>query len=314
MYNNPIMIGTFMAKKDQKYYPVQTEILFQEQSGVGCQILEANRGLSALNRRLYRQNRVYRVKIDAVGSVQAEVDVYRLRNTFMLQRGYELAMEEWNASFENAEEVVKDANVARWRDFRINTDAFTGDTQLNPLQLESGGFRVLSEPAIIDEFSNSLAWNTAGSSRDFGLFSDANTFGIIEEYDKIGKVQSSPATSTTEAAYEELKADLVDAEVANLQSDGNSPPYDADDSTPASILEYVGTIYVSANGDQRTSTGYFDAPLGAVYLFGQGSTTNSIFDKADPTRETKLFKMTVQKGDYKGVAAHEYVEAKRLGA
>lgn len=310
------MIGLAMAKKDQNYYPVQTEMLFQQGTGTGLQVCEVNRALSGLNRRLYRQNRVYRVKVDMIQPITASnaVDVYRLRNTFMLQRGYELAMESWNESFENAEEVVKDANVARWRDFRIDTISFPGDTKINPLTLKAQGPKVLSEPVVIDEWNTSLAWNTAGASRDFGLISDSNTFGIIHEYDKQGKVQAAPSTSTTEAAYGELKADLDNAEVMSLQADGNFPPYDADSSTPLSVLEYVGTVYVDSNGQGKLSTGYFDAPLGVVYLFGGGQKVNSIYLSDDTSTQTNMFKISAQKGDYKGVAAHEFVDVTDMGA
>ena len=103
------MIGLAMAKKDQNYYPVQTEMLFQQGTGTGLQVCEVNRALSGLNRRLYRQNRVYRVKVDMIQPITASnaVDVYRLRNTFMLQRGYELAMESWNESFETQKKSSK---------------------------------------------------------------------------------------------------------------------------------------------------------------------------------------------------------------
>jgi len=305
-----------MAKKDQNYYPVQTELLFLQASGTGSQICEVNKGLSGLNRRLYRQNRVYRVKVDMIQPITSStaVDVYRLRNTFMLQRGYELAMREWNESYENADEVVKDANVGRWRDFRIDTTAFLGDTKLNPVTLLAQGPKVLAQTAVIDEWTSSLSYTTAGATRDFGLLSDTNTFGIIHEFDKQGKVQSQPTTATTEAAYEDLKSDLSDAEVVNLQADGNEPPYDADSSTPQSVLEYVGTIYVDSNGQGKLSTGYFDAPLGAVYLFGSGQQVPSVYLSSDTSARANMFKLSVQKGDYKGVAAHEFVDVTDMGA
>lgn len=303
-----------MARKDQPHYPVQNEIMYAEQAGTGFQIAEVNKGLSGLNRRLYRQNRVYRVKVDLIGDDPKKVDVYALRDTYMLHKAYALAMKEWNESFDNADEVVREENIGRWRDFRVATQAFLGDIALNPQVLAAQGPKVLAGNVVIDEWQNSISFNTAGVSRDFGLYADANTFGILNEYDLKGNVIASPNTATTAAAYGELKSDLHDSEVVNLQTSGNLPPYDSDSSSPFAILEYVGTIYVGANGEQRTSTGYFDAPLGAVYLLGQGSTVSTIFDATSPTDPTKLFKVTVQKGDYKGVAAKEYVDAKSLGA
>ncbi len=315
IYNNPIMIGTDMAKKDQKFYPVDRDLLFKEISGTGMMVCEVNKALSGANRRLYRQNRVYRVKVNSVGDSATfnAVDVYVLRDTFMLQRGYSLAMEEWNKSYEEADEVTREASIARWRDFRIDVKPYSTDTLQTPVVLRPFGQKALTETTIVDEWNNSISYTTAGSSRDFGLFEDSNTYGIIHEFDKKGKVSQSPALATSEAAYVDLTADLTDAEVANLQTDGNLPPYDADSSMPTSFLRYVGTINAGTTPGKST-TGYFDAPLGAVYLVGQASKVTSIYKEDDTTKQQAIFSLTVQKGDYKGVAAHEYVEAKKLGA
>jgi len=317
IYNNPVMIGTFMAKKDQKYYPVNRDLLFEEnQQTAGFAICNVAKGLSGTNRRLYRQNRVYRVKVDAVGPSDtfAPIDVYVLKDTFMLQRGYALAMEEWNKSFDEAEEVTRKSSIGRWRDFRIDLRPWTTDTEALPQVLKNSGGKALSTPVIIDEWYNASSYTTAGAHRDFALFEDTDTFGIIQEFDKKGKVQTSPQTTTTEAAYVDLTADLDNAEVLDLQASGRQPPYDADSSMPRYFLRYVGTVYADSGNANKSSTGFFEAPLGAVYIVGEGSTVPSIYREADSTRNTDLFSITVQKGDYKGVAAHEYVDAKSLGA
>ncbi len=305
-----------MAKKDHRFYPVDRDLLFRNVAGTGFSVCEVNKALSGANRRLYRQNRVYRVKVDQVGTSDAfnKVDVYVLRDTFMLQRGYSLAMEEWNKSYEDAEEVTREASKARWRDFRIDVKPYTTDTLQLPVVLAPFGQKALTTATIIDEWQNSISYTTAGASRDFGLFEDSNTYGIIHEFDKKGNVTPNPIVATTEAAYVDLTADLVDEEVVNLQASGNYPPYDADSSMPHAFLRYVGTIYNDTDNANKASTGFFDAPLGAVYLVGTGSKVDSIFMDTDNTRQDDIFKITVQQGDYKGVAAHEYVEAKKLGA
>lgn len=294
------------TKKTPKYYPVQNHILFQQAVSSGMQIVRADLGLSALNRRLYRQNKVYRVKIDVTGSGEQLIDVYRLRNTFMLQRGYELAMAEWNKSYEEAAEVVKENVRARWRDFRIDVTPNSNDSLILPINLRSSGTGVTVQPVVIDEFNTSISYTPTGASRDFGLKSDSNTFDIISEYNKVGKVQADPSTATTEAAYAELQTDLDDNMVANLQADGNLPPYDADDHHALDVLEYVGTIYIDKDGSTKTTTGFFDAPLGAVFLRGDPGQIASV------PAGTNLYKMTIQRGQYKGVAAHDFVEAKLL--
>ena len=305
-----------MANKDQDYYPVERKIMFSEVTGTaGFKVCEVNKALSGANRRLYRQNRVYRVKVDAVGDPTRfnTVDVYVLRDSFMLKQGYSLAMEEWNKSYEEAEEVTRSASKARWRDFRVDLRPWSTDLIQIPGVMKPFGQKALLGNTIIDEWQNALSYTTAGASRDFGLFEDSNTYGIIHEWDKKGNVTASPNSATNEAAYVDLTADLVDAEVENLQVSGNLPPYDADTSMPRHLLRYVGTLSTSGAMGKMT-TGFFDAPLGAVYISGDASTVDSIFKETADTVAASLFSLEVQKGDYKGVAAHEYVDAKKLGA
>jgi len=299
-----------MANKKSNYYPVQTDLVIGIAAGSGLGVIRIDRELSGLNRRLYRQNRVYRVKVDAVGSAMGEVDVFRLRNTFMLQRGYGEAMKAWNESFEAAEEVVKETSMPRWRDFRIDVKPHVGDTLYSALNLRSSGTGVASQSVVIDEYNTSIAYTPTGTSKDFGIRADSNTFDIISEYNKMGKVQPSPVSGTTEAAYEELNSDLNDNQVNWIQVDGNSPPYDADDMHPLDVLEYVGTIFIDADGTSRMSTGYFDAPLGAVFV--QAGTNPLPSVKAIDSGNTNVLKLVVQKGDYKGVAAHEFVDASKM--
>jgi len=296
-----------MANKSNKYYPVQNQLLFAGSNATGLSILEIPRGLSGLNRRLYRQNRVYRVKVDCVGDVSTkmELDVFRLRDTFMLQRGYEEAMIACEESFQLAEEAVKDRSIARWRDFRIDTKPHISDTKISVVNLRSTGAGISSQPVVYDQYEISKAYKPDGTEMDFGLRSDPNTFDIISEYNKMGKVSSSPSAATTEAAYGGLASDLNDSEVSELQLNGAQPPYDADDAHPLDVLEYVGTIFIDNTAQvalMKTSTGFFDAPLGVIYIKGKFGAVKAIDDG-----ETDLVKVTVQHGDYKGVNAHEYV-------
>jgi hypothetical protein len=294
------------AKSKKNHYAVQNSFLMSNPIGSGLQICRVDKSLSGLNRRLYRQNNVYRVKVDVVGAEAQTIDVFRLRDTFMLQRGYQLAMEEWEKSYREAKEVTKDDVIARWRDFRIDVRPHVSDTYSVALNLRASGTGTTTQTVVIDEYEHSLAYQPNGTSMDFGIKSDSDTFDIITEYNKKGKVQHDPQATTYEAAYEELYADLPDEKVARLQQEGNAPPYDADDTQALDVLEYVGTIYIDTDGTSRSSTGYFDAPLGAVYLYGAGAQLTSI-DQG----ETSLFKFTVQKGDYKGVNAEPFVHVDR---
>lgn len=281
-------------------------------------VVRVDRELSGQNRRLYRQSRTYRVKVDLASEREQRIDVYVLRDSFMLHKSYARAMMEWNKSYEDATDVVKDTARARWRDFRIDTRLNTADNTLNSVTL-SGNINnstpVTATDVVIDEYAVSNAYTgNAGAARDFGLYSDANTFDILEEYNKEGKVQDQPTAVTVEAAYSELQTDLHDSEVFNLQAAGSSPPYAAGNVGIGQLLQYVATIYVDPSGAMKTSTGYFDAPLGAIYLTGNFAAPTSVSEEFGTTLSNGAVSVEVQSGDYKGVKAIPYVDAKALGS
>lgn len=301
-----------------KHFPAVRKFLMRNEGFGALRVVRVDRELSGQNRRLYRQSRTYRVKVDLASHREQRIDVYVLRDSFMLHKSYARAMMEWNKSYDDANEVVKDSARARWRDFRIDTKLNTADNTLNSVTL-SGNINnstpVTATDVVIDEYAISNAYTgSAGAARDFGLFSDANTFDILEEYNKEGKVQDQPTAVTVEAAYSELQTDLHDVEVFNLQAAGSSPPYAAADVGAGELLQYVATIYVDANGAMKTSTGYFDAPLGAIYLTGNFAAPSSVSEEFGTTLTNGAVSVEVQGGDYKGVKAIPYVDAKALGS
>jgi hypothetical protein len=227
----------------------------------------------------------------------------------MLHRGYELAMQEWIDSFKDERALLKDKNVARWMDFRIHTLTQTGDTYQVPVNLEINYPNHKTKAVVTDDFNHSVSFDPNGQGRGYGLVFNLsqNQYGIIEEYAKMGNVSPSPTDPTQEAAYGELKPDVQDMTLEMLQELGNQPPYDADSLAPECVLEYVGTLYKDA-GVGKSTTGYFDAPLGAIFLSGNGSQVNGIMAGSDPSNPASIYQVTVQAGDYKGVNARPYVD------
>ena len=296
-----------------KTLPAVRKFLVPQTSGTGLRVTRVARELSGQNRRLYRQSRVYRCKVNIPGGDKGTLHVYKLRDSFMLQRAYGLAMQAWNESHEDAMAVVKKNVRARWRDFRIELKSHISDTLTDSVTLSGSGTGVTITPVVVDEYDLAFATQTDGTTRDFALRSDVNTYDIIAEYNKEGKVQDSPNTTTVEAAYEELQADLQNDDVLNIQASGNEPPYDGDSTLPGEILEYVGTLYNDASGRQKLTTGYFDAPLGAIFTVSEGFTIPQV-KYADGTLAVFDCEIEVQGGDYKGIKAHPFVDAKALGS
>ena len=81
-------------KSKTKRYAVQRHIEIQNlDTGGDKNYIDVPKFLSEVNHRLYRQSRVYRCKINHFGDPtnRGSVDVYVLRDTWMLQKAYQMA-------------------------------------------------------------------------------------------------------------------------------------------------------------------------------------------------------------------------------
>ena len=90
--------------------------------------------------------------------------------------------------------------------------------------------------------------------------------------------------------YSNAQESVDNANVQELQAAGDQAPYD-DHMT--NIFVKVGEIYRDTNGNQSFTTGYFDAPLGLIWLDGM-----------DPNIHADGVQLEIAAGSYKGVDAH----------
>ena len=267
----------------------------------GALMVQIDKALSAVNHRLYRQSRVYNAKI-ALSDVAsaAAFEVYRLRDTWSLQKAYQMAKDEYD---ENVAEARKRGDEGRWNDFRINPKANPFDAATTTMLLADYGASGTTETAaVMDEYNYSIVRKPDGNSMDFGLVGDSNTFSILDEYDDSKNTQIDPSNDATAIGYEELKSDRVDESMADIQNAGDLPPYDRtnlvtnDANGNPAVLEKVDTLFVDGER-HKLSTGFVDWPLGVIFIRPLGvSSLNKQFD------------LTVQSGDYKGVKARQYID------
>ena len=303
--NNPIMIGFSMANKKSKRFPVQKHC---ELGGIAGSAdwykIDVARHLSELNHRLYRQSRVYRVKINHMGNPtdRGQLDVYVLRDTWMLQKAYQMAMDTY---YDNMKEEAKDiskTNMARWQDFRIVLDPkASGVTEKLPLKRANGTLNTTTMSN--GEFENTLVYKEDGTAMSFGLYPTVSRWSIVEEYDKTADVDNTPSNGVSGSdinPYGALDDDNQQAARNDLQVKGNSPPYDPNSLDGDSLLRRVASVG-STGGAQRLSTGFFDAPLGLVIVVATNTDVG-----------TDFYELEVQGGDYKGVNAPTFVEAKSM--
>jgi len=288
---------SFTKKKPLTYLPVQRKLHLGVDTGSPSTTAQFDSGrlLSQTNHRLYRYGKRYTQKVDVDPSYLnpgTTVDVWALMDTWYVQKAFEEAKIVFHRAYTDERENLSADTVARWFDFRITS----GITTVDMFPLVDGNPTTPTSSLIVDgEFDDSIVEDSAGVTRTFSWAgaTTATSYSVINEYDLAGSTNFSPTFPTGAGPYDDLEADASAVEMEALQQRGNKPPYAAG-SFP-SLWMKVATLTVGAAGNQKISTGYFDAPCGLVYLSATGQTMASM---------NNGISVTVQSGDYKGVKAH----------
>ena len=263
---------------------------------------DAGKLLSRHNHRLYRQGRMYEIRVGVDADIQGVYEVYSLRPDWMVLKAWQKAFE---AFMNNSKEEIHSAGAqrARWQDFRTQQLSLTGGngewrgtmrgTGSTNVSITSGEF-VASE--VHDENGNNLVFSwmnpTAAGIR----------FNILQEYANMGNTDDSPTATASAAAYSSIDNDSQDDQLLHLTSAGNEPPYDADGLEATTPLVKVATIGQVGPGTAVTSTGYFHAPCGLFIV--------RKISGAAPSDSNADFYFEAKAGTYKGVAAESMGTAK----
>ena len=281
------------------YYPVQRTIpLGVDGSNLtGTCVGDAGKLLSISNRRLYRYGKMYQMKldlhVDVTNNTNIEVEVYALRNTWDVQRGFALAKKVWDESTAEERENAGSA-IARWRDFRVQHGIASANV-LDPVRYDNSTLA-----ANVDNNGEHLdsVVDKAGTQTFFTWgYASATALSVPAEWNAAGRTSNEPASFSTTSPYDGVNSDeMSDVEIAALADRGNSPPYASQSATD--IYVKVGTLFIrpgaaptNSGGLTKLSTGYFDAPCGLFALKFNTALSNGQMD------------LVVKSGDYKGVHA-----------
>lgn len=287
-------------KKDPSYrtegksrYPV--ERTFSVSVGSSSEILvDVGKCLSAINHRLYRQGKLYTVKIETplVAPPGYGVTIKRLPNTWWMQKAWHLAKEARDDQLANSTR-----KFGRWDDFRVGWDASYKAGSL-PANGDYSGTWVADEN-ILSQIHDA----TTSDDHEFVVFGAArdastNLYGIIEQYDQMANtVQNQPGGAGATEAYANTFADggLVEeaGDIKALQ--GDNAPYDMDSFNGATD---VGAIALGSIGSMSSATDsrqsiITDLPLG-------------LFKVENATDAGLTMQITVMAGNYKGVKAIDF--------
>ena len=255
-------------------------------------IARADRLLSGYNHRLYRQHGSYRVKIDLlVGADTPEIKVYALANSWHNKRAIQMAKQIHDTAMEEERAMTPGA---RWYDFRIDDNSGAVDEMVHAAVTAPGA---APAPATHPgEYAVSVIEDQAGNLKEFRVIgaTSASGWNIFTEYDAMGNASRDPDTALpTGAGYDGADATIEGSNIEALNNRGDLPPYN-NTNFPSAQFVQVGSLYRTAGGNQRLSTGFFDAPLGMVWIVQ--STPDA----------TPLLEMEVKAGNYKGVHMEAY--------
>ena len=288
---------SFTKKKPLTYLPVQRKLQLGVSGTPSATSVQFDMGrlLSQTNHRLYRYGKRYTQKVDVDPSYLnpgTTVDVWALMDTWYVQKAFEEAKIVFHRAYTDERQNLSAEAQARWFDFRITS----GITATDMYPVVDGNPTTPTSSLIVDgEFDDSIVEDSAGATRTFSWAgaTTATAYSVINEYDLAGNTNYGPTFPTGAGPYDDLEADSSAVEMEALQQRGNKPPYAAN-SFP-SLWVKVATLTVGNAGNQKISTGYFDAPCGLVYMSATGQTFDSM---------NNGISVTVQSGDYKGVKAH----------
>jgi hypothetical protein len=256
--------------------------------------------LSLRNHRLYRQGRVYRQRVKvstrSTNTMLNHIEVYALRNTWMLRKAYNMALKTYmEGTAEERANMSKDS--LRWLDFHVDVSpgAWCANANLQNVKFSTiTGANTYTYEAPALEMSELTVAD--GSKKQFSLVGGTGPlqYNILEEYDKYADTPD-PLTASPGLAYADSTELLSEQQAEDLQDDGGDAPYDMTNIS-RDIWEHVGTLHIdSASGEQTLATPYVDCPLGVMLLVGSSP---DLPDEAD-----FFFSVEFAPGDYKGVAA-----------
>ena len=269
-------------------------------------VYHAGKCLGATNHRLYRQFRQYRMKMKLTAPYTGGVEVYILKDTWMVRNAIKKACEKYMNTL--VLEPGQDSKLARWHDFRIKPTDNTGTEipALNPT-----GF-------VTNNAAGSVIYGTT-STGQYDFSDIVNQMGGLAKQLIIGGATASQIDIIT--AYMNLDDTTVDqANVSDEYSQffsTQTPQDDVDDEGDLAPYNMTGLdnylVKVDTLTTDRTTTANFDALLGWVFLRHNAEIdsadpdirddTGQPFQIATPIGTTACLQAIHAPGSYKGVYA-----------
>lgn len=255
--------------------------------------IDAPRLASGYGHRLYRQCGNYTLKVDLhqSGADVAGFQVVTLANNWYVKRAIQTARDMHDRAIADEAGHVK---MARWYDFRISQGSIITGVSDDMLVQAGASPTAIGGLPFAGEWVESSIVDAAGNSRSFRLTgaTSLTQYNIFQEYDIMGNASVEPGVANA-GGYDDIDGSIDATNAYRIQEYGNNPPYHASD-LPDQVFISQGHLYRSG-GLGRESTGFFEAPLGLVWLVPD-----------TPTNPNPQVMLEFKRGKYKGVSMTPY--------
>ena len=310
-----------------KIEPAVTQMVYLVPDGTSY--IDLAKGLSKVNRRLYRQGYTYVVQdvqvIVNAGQKISDISYLQLStagNSWVVHNAWKKGFAAWRRQVREVESGTG-IKAGTWNDFKVYLDDSMEDgTMLEPYAADGAVYQA-------GEWDySSLVFDDNGQERDLRMHligssnltdtDEESGIGLINEYQSSRSTVQSEDPSTPAAAstsiYAKLSAlgddELMDDLVNNVEDKNDAPPYDHDDypggAANADAAVAVRWLTVTASTGNTMAAGFI-APCGLIKVdsvelaLDNAGSADGVY--ASGTAPNTAVMVTVAPGPYRGVLA-----------
>ena len=232
-------------------YPVVRKFTV-DTGGTSDVYVDIGQCLSLINHRLYRQGRMYRVRVSVTTPISTSIHaVTTLPDTWWARAAYNKARHLWMKRVEDVKELQGSKGVGRWNDFKIGYDAAhlnNFSSALKPVMVTDATGTQANMPSSNEEWALSELTDNDGHNNTFRFFGTAtttNVFNVLDAFELSDNTHRDPdLTGTGTGAYGDFGPDSAGGDT-NMDTQGDYPPYHETDFPQLEVLQ--GQLTVTAD-------------------------------------------------------------------
>lgn len=290
------------AKKYSKKAPTVLRLSYVG-SGNATQFVDIAQGLSAINRKFYRQGVYYYVNsVELYNNEDAFVDLHTLPDNWVTKNAWRRGKETFDKMNDKAIEAVGNAGfLPKYHDFKVymndrHRTTGTMSPKLFDINSATGGYSaddwvysvLTSADDDQDGVANADEFNVHMLGPHAGAPANWNSVGLIVSYARtrarvnatdptldetaIDGINDDPLANMFDYSSEEQMNDVI----TNLAEDNDAPPYDQDAYVGTSVasMHHVARLATSVSSGRVAKASGFCVPFGLICVDPQSTATS----------------------------------------